>query len=95
MRTIGRHWPKDALGDYVWPCDYCGVKWRRSKLRRDRSGLLACPDDVGADRVPFARPPHVQNNWGTGGTSPAEIAAALAAARAAAAETDEEEAALL
>lgn len=28
-------------------CDYCGVPWLRSKLRRDRSGLLYCPDEGG------------------------------------------------
>lgn len=27
-------------------CDYCGVAWRRSQMRKDRAGLWACPDDV-------------------------------------------------
>jgi hypothetical protein len=26
-------------------CSYCGVQWRRSQLRRDASGNLACPDE--------------------------------------------------
>lgn len=57
MRTIGRHWPKDApRGDYQCRCDYCGVTWRRSQLRRDAAGLLACPDDSpGLDVVTLSR----------------------------------------
>lgn len=53
MKTIGRHWSKKApRGDFQAMCDYCGVQWRRSELRRDRSGMLACPDDVrGKDGV--------------------------------------------
>lgn len=36
-------------------CDYCGVMWRRSQMRKDRAGLLACPDDVkGRDTVTLA-----------------------------------------
>ncbi len=27
-------------------CSYCGVQWRRSQLRRDAAGNLACPDDA-------------------------------------------------
>lgn len=74
MRTIGKHWPSSVpRGDHPWLCDYCGVKWRRSQLRRDGSGLLACPDDLGPDRVAFARAPHVQNNYGTG-PSPSALA---------------------
>lgn len=45
-RTIGRHWPKTAKGDYVWKCDWCGVRWPMSQLTRKPGGLLACPDDV-------------------------------------------------
>ncbi len=53
MRTIKRQWPSNApRGDIQVICDYCGIQWRRSQLRRDRSGLLACPDDVrGRDSV--------------------------------------------
>jgi hypothetical protein len=51
-RTIGWHWPRSALGDYTWRCDYCGVAWRRSQLRRDGAGLLVCPDEgPGEDAV--------------------------------------------
>lgn len=72
MRTIGRHWPKDApRGDYPALCDICGVKWRRSQLYRSRSGLLVCPQDADDDRLPYIRAPHIQNNEGTG----SEIAA--------------------
>lgn len=53
MRTISYHRPRNSpRGDTVSICDYCGVEWYRSRLRRDRSGNLACPDDVsGLDRV--------------------------------------------
>lgn len=54
MPTIGRKWPKRSSppGDYSAMCDYCGVMWRRSQLRKDRAGLLACPDEGdGADVV--------------------------------------------
>ncbi len=47
-------------------CDFCGTKWRRSQLIVDRNGFLVCPQDVGPDRVPFARAPHILNNEGTG-----------------------------
>lgn len=57
MRTIGRHWPGSApSGDYPAICDYCGVKWRRSQLRRDRAGKLYCPDEgSGRDAVTLAQ----------------------------------------
>ena len=52
MRTIGKHWPKGApKGDFQVLCDYCGTQFRRSVLRRDRGGLLACPSDFGGDVV--------------------------------------------
>lgn len=42
-RTIGRTWPSDApKGDVRATCSYCGVRYRRSQLRKDRAGLLAC-----------------------------------------------------
>lgn len=56
MRTIGLQRPADSpRGDYATRCDYCGVRWLRSKLRRDASGLLACPDETGADMVTLSR----------------------------------------
>jgi hypothetical protein len=66
MRTIGRRRPSDSRGDYPALCDLCGVKWWRSQLSRGAGGLLVCPDDVGDTRV--AAPPHIRNDYGTGGT---------------------------
>lgn len=44
--TIGKRWPASApRGDSAALCDYCGVQWRRSQLRRDGDGKLACPDE--------------------------------------------------
>lgn len=53
MRTVGKHWPHRApRGDTQGFCGYCGVQWRMSQMRRDRSGVWACPDDIrGRDRV--------------------------------------------
>lgn len=34
-------------GEHLSQCDYCGVMWLRSSLRRGRNGLLRCPDDWG------------------------------------------------
>ncbi len=53
MRTISHHRPRNSpRGDTTAICDYCGVQWYRSALRKDRAGNLACPDDVdGLDRV--------------------------------------------
>lgn len=68
MRTIGRHWPRGIRGDYIETCTFCGVRWRRSQLITDRNGFLVCPDDVGPDLVPYARPAHIYNDEGTGGT---------------------------
>lgn len=37
-------------------CDYCGMTWYRSDLRRDPTGFLACPDDQqGRDVVTLDR----------------------------------------
>ncbi len=37
-------------------CDYCGVLWPRSRLRRDGAGLLSCPDEGdGRDSVTLSR----------------------------------------
>lgn len=42
-------------GDYRATCDYCGITWHRSRLRKDASGLLACPDEGnGRDMVTLA-----------------------------------------
>lgn len=55
-RTIGKRWPGTApKGDYQAMCDYCGVMWRRSQLKRDRGGKLTCPDEgEGRDAVALA-----------------------------------------
>lgn len=45
MPTIGTKLPRKYRGDRAAHCDYCGVRWYRSQLVRDRAGLLACPDD--------------------------------------------------
>ncbi len=45
MRTIGRRWPVGIGPDRQAICSYCGAQWRRSQLRRDASGNLACPDE--------------------------------------------------
>lgn len=51
-RTIGTRLGRKIPGDYVAQCAYCGANWRRSKLRRDGSGQLVCPDEGdGLDRV--------------------------------------------
>lgn len=57
MRTIGRHWPRDApRGDYQAKCDYCGVLYRRSELVRDEAGLLVCAaEGEGLDVVALSR----------------------------------------
>lgn len=37
-------------------CDLCGARWMRSKMFRDRSGRLRCPDDAdGLDPVSLDR----------------------------------------
>jgi hypothetical protein len=57
MHTVGSRWPRSApRGDYQARCDYCGVHWRRSQLRRDGAGLLSCPDEgPGLTSVELAR----------------------------------------
>lgn len=55
MRTIGRKYPgRFANGDYRAECAYCGIAWLRSRLTRDRTGLLRCPDEHGRDAVTLA-----------------------------------------
>lgn len=45
MRTISYRRPRSSpIGDYEAKCDYCGVHWLRSRLVRDESNLLVCPD---------------------------------------------------
>jgi hypothetical protein len=39
--TIGRHWRGDSQ-DYAALCDYCDVRYRRSQLKKQSSGRLAC-----------------------------------------------------
>lgn len=47
MRTIGRKRdPRSPRGDVERLCGYCGVAYLRSELRRDASGILACPDEL-------------------------------------------------
>lgn len=37
-------------------CDYCGIPWYQSVMRRDAAGLWACPDDqAGRDTVTLDR----------------------------------------
>lgn len=52
MRTIGRHWPKSARGDYRADCSDCGAPFRRSQLRKNRAGHYLCEScDGGRDIV--------------------------------------------
>jgi hypothetical protein len=56
MRTIGRKYNGGVRGDWAAECDYCGATWHRSRMVRDASGFLACPDDQdGKDSVTLAR----------------------------------------
>lgn len=42
-------------GEHLSQCDYCGVMYLRSSLRRGRNGLLRCPDDwSGRDELELA-----------------------------------------
>jgi hypothetical protein len=48
MRSIPRERRRD--------CDYCGIKWYMSELRKDAAGFYACPDDQsGRDVVTLDR----------------------------------------
>lgn len=52
MKTIPSKWSRAWRGDYECTCDVCGVRWRRSQLKRKADGLLYCPDDMdGRDAV--------------------------------------------
>lgn len=57
MRTMPRKYPSPApRGEHRRLCDYCGILWYASDLRRDAAGLYACPDDQsGRDVVTLAR----------------------------------------
>lgn len=58
MRTMSRKYSPlpGPPGERRATCDYCGFKWYRSDMRRDASGLLACPDDMeGRDAVTLNR----------------------------------------
>ena len=56
-RTIGRHRPKSSpRNDYEAMCDYCGVAYLRSQLRRDAAHRLYCRDEGnGRDQVTLGR----------------------------------------
>ena len=53
--SIGKRWPKGPKGDYKAECAYCGQRFRRSVLRKDGAGRLACPDDFGPDEVSLTK----------------------------------------
>lgn len=58
MLTMPRnYWPLPGPpGERRAVCDYCGITWYRSSMRRDESGFLACPDDQdGRDVVQLNR----------------------------------------
>jgi len=45
-RTLGKRWPTKHLnGDYLDYCGYCGAAYPRSKLVKDGSGVLRCPQE--------------------------------------------------
>ena len=50
MLTIGRRWSQ-TQGFGVADCDYCGTPYPLSRLERDSSCRLQCPDDRGMDVV--------------------------------------------
>ena len=53
MRSVPRN--IDRKGEHLSRCDYCGVMWLRSSLRRGRNGLLRCPNDsAGRDELELA-----------------------------------------
>lgn len=58
MRTMSRHYSPlpGPPGERRAVCDYCGMTWYRSVMRRDPSGMLACPDDqAGRDATTLNR----------------------------------------
>lgn len=57
MRTIPRRYPFPApRGERRYTCDYCGIPWYLSQLRKDAAGFYACPDDqAGRDVVTLNR----------------------------------------
>jgi hypothetical protein len=57
MRTMSRKYPFPApRGERRYVCDYCGMTWYMSQLRRDAAGFYACPDDQsGRDTVTLNR----------------------------------------
>lgn len=57
MRTMPRRYPFPApRGERRRMCDYCGIVWYQSQLRKDASGFYACPDDqAGRDTVTLDR----------------------------------------
>jgi hypothetical protein len=52
MRTMPRKYPLPGpRGEHRRMCDYCGIVWYWSDLRRDAAGRWACPDDQGGRDV--------------------------------------------
>lgn len=48
MLTVGRKRPDSSpYGDTQGICGYCGANWYVSQMRKDRSGIWACPNDQG------------------------------------------------
>lgn len=52
-----RRYPFPApKGERRYRCDYCGIVWYMSQLRKDAAGFYACPDDQsGRDVVTLDR----------------------------------------
>jgi len=69
MQTIGRKW-KGRRGDFQARCAYCGVMWQRSKLWRDRSGNLVCPDEGSGKDATLLSELNAMHASASGGTSP-------------------------
>ncbi len=44
MRTMPRHYPGSARGDYRRACDICGIVWHRSSMQRRADGMFYCVD---------------------------------------------------
>lgn len=66
MRTMPRQYQGPApRGERRYPCDYCGITWYMSQLRRDAAGFYACPDDQsGRDVVTLDRQNATSRNEG-------------------------------